>query len=223
MTTTLILGAGEVGIALNVALSRNYLVEMHDPLKGILAPQRYFSHLHVTFPYSGEFMAQVREYQERFRPEFTIIHSTVPVGISRQLNAIHSPIRGLHPHLAESIQIFPKFLGGTHAPKVADYFRKAGIKVILVDHQETSEALKLFDTEYYRVCIEFCQRVKKYCDGHNLNFHEVYTLGNLTYNDSYDKLGYPEFTRPVLQPMLQEIGGHCIRPNQELIKFSETP
>ena len=77
--------------------------------------------------------------------------------------------------------------------------------------------MKLFDTEYYRVCIEYCQRVKRYCDEHNLNFHEVYTLGNQTYNDGYIALGHPEFVRPVLQPIMKEIGGHCVLENSKLI------
>jgi len=95
------------------------------------------------------------------------------------------------------------------------------MKVALFDKPETTEAMKLFDTEYYKVCIEFAQRVKKYCDKRGLNFHEVYTLANQTYNEGYQKLGNPEVVRPVLQPIMKKIGGHCILSNSKLLKESE--
>jgi hypothetical protein len=44
----------------------------------------------------------------------------------------------------------------------------------------------------------------------------------MIHNKGYQELGYGEqFIRPILQPMLQEIGGHCVMPNKELIKLSE--
>lgn len=218
---SVIVGAGEIGLALERVLGKNYLIDLHDPQKGIIAPPGPSEILHVCFPYTAAFVSSVIEYQTLFTPHHTVIHSTVPVGISRHLNAIHSPIRGLHPFLSEGIETFSKFIGGDTSSEVADYFRKVGIRVVLYDKQETTEALKLFDTEYYRVCIEFCLRVKAYCDKHSLNFHEVYTLPNMTYNEGYANLGHSEFMRPVLQPIMKEIGGHCVLPNKKLIEFSE--
>lgn len=180
-----------------------------------------FDILHICFGYSDKFIEQVKEYQKTYPTEFTVIHSTVPVGTSRELNAIHSPIRGIHPNLKSGILTFPKFLGGLRVSQIADYFRRANIKVILYDKSETTEALKLFDTEYYKTCVEFTQRVKLFCDKNNLNFSEVYTLPNQTYNEGYTKLGMSEVVRPVLQPIMKEIGGHCLVPNSKLIKLSE--
>ena len=212
---------GEVGQALGKVLA-DYNPVYVDPAKG----QEYGKELeveimHITFPYSDNFIQYVKEYQEKYKPKYTVIHSTVPVGTSSHVGAIHSPIRGLHPNLESGIRTFVKFLGGADASAVADYFRRSDIRVALFDKSETTEALKLFDTEYYRVVIEFAHRVKTYCDKHNLNFHEVYTLGNQTYNEGYTKLGHPEFVRPVLQPIMKPIGGHCVVPNSELIKLSE--
>ena len=177
--------------------------------------------IHIAFPYSETFIQDVKNYQEKYKPKYTIIHSTVPVGTSANLGASHSPIRGLHPNLESGIKTFVKFIGGEQASEVADYFRRVGLKVALFDRSETTEAMKLFDTEYYRACIQFAQRVKRYCDKNDLNFHEVYTLANQTYNEGYTKLDHLEFVRPVLQPIMQEIGGHCVIPNAELIKLSE--
>lgn len=220
---TLIIGYGEVGKALTQVLHDNYDIEIVDS-NPTSAPVDYPENaeiMHICFPYSDNFIKHVQDYQAKYNPKFTVIHSTVPVGTSSQVKAIHSPIRGIHPNLESGIRTFPKFLGGEQASLVADYFRRAGLKVMLFDKAETTEAMKLFDTEYYRHNIEFAKRVKRYCDEKGLNYHEVYTLGNQTYNEGYTALGHPEFVRPVLQPIMTEIGGHCLLPNKELIAQSE--
>lgn len=214
---SIIIGDGEVGRALYSILGG----EIIDRCEGNFSNRVYYKVIHICFPYSDEFINEVNKYQQIFNAEYTIIHSTVPVGTSRKLNAIHSPIRGIHPNLEEGIRTFVKFLGGDKASEVADIFRKSGIKVMLFDKQETTEALKLFDTEYYRTCIEFAKRVKEYCDKNNLSYAEVYTLPNLTYNEGYSSLNHKEYIRPVLEAIKGEIGGHCIMPNSKLIELSE--
>ncbi len=219
---------GEVGNALKEVLYEAY----PDDISGIDIDDNSFGNLskdvdvmHICFGYSKKFVSKVKKYQKRFNPTYTIIHSTVPIGTTRKIgpysNNIHSPIRGIHPNLKGGLLTFPKFLGGAGASYVADHFRKAGMKVILFDKPETTEALKLWDTEYYRHCIEFAKQVKEYCDKHGLNYSEVYTIPNQTYNEGYTELGYPEYVRPVLQPIMKEIGGHCLIPNSKLIKLSE--
>lgn len=229
---SLIVGYGEVGKALCKVLV-DYAPASLDPkdkhLTGMIQisgprppdEKETFEIMHITFPYSPNFIQYVKEYQEKYKPRFTVIHSTVPLGTSRELGATHSPIRGIHPNLEGGIRTFTKFLGGEQSSDVADYFRRAGIRVALFDKQETTEAMKLWDTQYYKVVIDFAHRVKRYCDKHNLNFHEVYTLANQTYNEGYTKLGIPEVVRPVLQPIMKPIGGHCLLPNDELLKESE--
>lgn len=213
---TLIIGGGEVGKALHEVLKEQYYCQTHDPKLGMLALDD-FEIMHICIPYSGTFTEEVKQYQAIYRPKHTVIHSTVPVGTSRLCGATHSPIRGLHPNLALGIKIFIKFIGGEGASEVADYFRRAGLRIVLFDKSETTEAGKLFDTEYYRACIEFTHRVKTFCDKNSLNFHEVYTLFNQTYNEGYAVLGYPEYSRPVLQPIMTPVGGHCVVPNSKLI------
>lgn len=214
---TLIVGRGEVGTALARVLS------MYGPAtidKGDHATPQ-IEILHICFPYSEEFMSQVTRYQLEYKPLYTVIHSTVPVGTSRTVHAFHSPVRGLHPHLEAGLRTFVKFIGGEQASGVADYFRRAGLKVMLFDKQETTEASKLFDTEYYRMAIEFTHHVADFCRLHGLNFHEVYTLPNMTYNEGYAALGHPEFVRPVLQAIDGPIGGHCVMSNKVLLEMSE--
>ena len=208
---------GEVGRSLHAVLKPHYEVWTHDIQDNFTYFPEDLGVMHICFPYSETFVENVQGYQKRYEPKYTIIHSTVPVGTSRGVNAIHSPIRGLHPNLEQGIRTFVKFIGGEQSSEVADYFRRVGLRVCLFEKAETTEALKLFDTEYYRACIEFAQRVKRYCDKKGLNFHEVYTLANLTYNDGYIDLGHSEFVRPILQPIMKEIGGHCVLSNSKLI------
>jgi len=221
---SLIVGLGEVGDAISKILLDAYGPEnvagiTRDASFGDI--KQSFDIMHVCIGYSDQFIEQVDAYQKIYKPKYTVIHSTVPVGTTRKLNAIHSPIRGVHPNLEGGIRTFPKFLAGPNVDHIADYFRRAGLKVILFEDPEISEAGKLFDTEYYRACIEFSQRVKAYCSKYNLNFHEVYTIFNTTYNEGYVKLGYPEVVRPVLEPIMKPIGGHCVVPNSKLIKQGE--
>lgn len=134
---------------------------------------------------------------------------------------MHSPIRGLHPNLNEGVKTFVKFIGGkplTGAAIVAQEFRRHGLKVMLFDQSESTELGKLLETEYYRACIEFTQRAKELTKKHQVPFHEAYTLFNTTYNEGYQLLGHPEYTRPILQPMAGPIGGHCVMPNSRLIE-----
>lgn len=224
---SLIIGKGQIGEALGKVLScyNPVFLDFHIDLRisagEFVANNPTIDVMHVCFEYSDRFVKSVKKYQSVFRPKHTVIHSTVPVGTCRKVGAISSPCRGIHPNLEEGIRTFPKFLAGENASELADYFRRAGIKVILLDDQEAAEAGKLFDTEYYRVCIEFCQRVKRFCDQQKINFHETYTLFNQTYNEGYEQLGYPEFIRPILQPIMTKIGGHCVIPNSKIIAKSE--
>ena len=208
----IVIGMGEVGQAIQKVFSCDW-VDVH---KEELTEGEY-SIMHICLPYNDDFAKHVDLYKKRFQPKHTVIHSTVPVGTSRKLDCLHSPIRGIHPNLYEGVMTFEKFIGGSFASEVADDFRKAGLKVILCDSQETTESMKLFDTLYYGLCIEFAKDVKKYCDEGNLNFHEVYTLPNLTYNSGYTNLGHPEFVRPVLQPIMTKIRGHCVLQNAMLL------
>lgn len=213
---TLIIGRGEVGIALGKVLDSYAPLTIDIVDSGLLMDQA-FDIIHICFPYSKDFVSAVRAYQVRFKPNFTVIHSTVPVGTSFSVGAIHSPIRGIHPHLEEGIRTFVKFIGGAQASQVADYFRRAGLRICLFDRPETTELAKLLETECYRVSIEFAHRAKNLCDRHGLSYHEVYTLQAQTYNEGYTALGHPEYVRSILQPIMGQIGGHCVMPNKELL------
>ena len=95
---SLIIGAGEVGKGLHKVIGGKIMDK--EPVKG------EFDIIHICFPYSKNFSLEVTKYQLMFKPKFTVIHSTVPIGTSKKLKAIHSPIRGVHPYLAKGIKTF---------------------------------------------------------------------------------------------------------------------
>jgi len=209
---TLIIGAGEIGKSLALAL-KEYDLDIID--KGIERDKTY-EIMHICFPYSDKFVGSVNGYQEKYCPKYTVIHSTVPVGTSKRCNAIHSPCIGIHPHLEESLKTFTKFLGGKQASEVAQYFRRAGIKVSVTNKSETTELMKICSTSFYGLCIEWTKEVKRLCDENDIPF-ESWTLWTDNYNKGYEKLGCPEYSRPNLTPIKTKIGGHCVLPNLDFL------
>jgi len=214
----LILGAGEIGSTIYNIFRKYYNIILIDkePKPRKLGNIRF---LHICFPYSEDFVNQVKEYQKIYKPNLTIIHSTTKVGTSRMCDAVHSPVVGLHPFLEKSVLTFTKFIGGDRASEAADYFRRANIKVYITNKQETTELMKIQSTTFYGLCIEFNKDMKKNCDKLDIPF-EMWTLWTENYNLGYQKLGFKEFTRPILAPINKKIGGHCIMPN---LNFLETP
>lgn len=206
---------GQIGTAL-----RNILeCDADDYLKNIRAPKLKYKILHICFPCKDqdEFIRQVKLYQERFNPKFTVIHSTVPIGTSRLVGAIHSPCRGVHPHLEESLQTFVKFFGGRYSSDVAQAFMDKRIPIKWVTEPEVTEALKLWDTTIYGWNIMLEKEIHRFCQKNGVDFDIVYRLANETYNIGYREIGNPEYTKFILKETPGKIGGHCIVPNLDLL------
>jgi hypothetical protein len=150
MTKHLVIGLGEIG----TALVEIFKADGEDKFKNLSASEKEYKFMHIAFPYVDDsFLDEVRAYQEKFNPKYTIIHSTVPIGTSDKLGAIHSPVRGVHPHLKDSILTFKKFVGGKYAFEVAEEFRRHRIQPLCTLHAKNTEALKLMSTTQYGVFI----------------------------------------------------------------------
>lgn len=215
---TLIVGAGEIGSNLSSILSKRYETKIIDKDNELdFEPEI----MHICFPYSEEFIEAVKDYQKNYKPKYTIIHSTVPVGTSKLCDAVHSPCMGIHPDLKESMLTFTKYLGGEDSSEVAQYFRRAGMKVYLTDKSETTELMKILSTSFYGLLIEWTKEVKDQCDEYDVPF-EMWTHWTNNYNTGYEKLGHPEFHRPNLVPIKTKIKGHCILPNLEFLESKFT-
>lgn len=204
----LVLGAGEVG----TSLARVLGAELRD----ITEEGGSYEVIHICFPYSESFEAEVRRYQSLFNPRYTIIHSTVPIGTTEKLGCYHSPVRGVHPHLEKAMRTFITYLAPP-SEELKDYLESKGMRVYLVKRTRDTEALKLFSTLYYAHNIIFEKEVYRYCRENNLDFDLVYTHSNQTYNEGYRKLGRKEVIRPVLRQIDGGIGGHCLIPNAHIL------
>lgn len=213
---SLIIGMGEIGSSLYNVLKKEYQVDTFDIKKDIILYSGQADILHICFPYSDTFENQVKHYIREHKPKYTVVHSTVPPGTCDRLGVIHSPCIGIHPHLEKSLTTFTKFIGGIEASHVADYFRRAGMKVYIVDKAESTELMKILDTTFYALCIEYFKDIKTQCEKLDVPF-ELWTVYNENYNRGYEKLGYPEYVRPNLTPIMKKQGGHCTLPNCELI------
>src|SRR3990167_1823225 len=98
----LVIGLGEVGKAICAVLQDNPKNMVVGLDKGDVDSRQY-DVIHICFPYSRKFKKQVRQYCQHYLKirGLVIIHSTVPVGTTEsldQIDAVHSPVRGVHPH-----------------------------------------------------------------------------------------------------------------------------
>ncbi len=212
-----VIGLGEVGSALKKILG----CDGHDPFKGITTTGKKYDILHIAIPYNDKFDEAIKEYRKKFHPIFIVNHSSVPVGTSRKLKMIHSPIRGVHPHLERGIRTIVKFIGAVDikdARYIARVFNDVGIKTIIANKPEDTEAAKLWCTTGYGLNILLEKEIYKYCQENKVDFDCVYTQFVKTYNEGYKKLGMPQYTKYNLRHMDGKIGGHCICENIELLK-----
>ena len=211
----LVVGLGEVGSALSRVLGRSGPVLEHDIERREFKEPVGVMHLCVPFTRQSDFEAVALSYIERFKPELTIINSTVVPGTSRAIAQrasvpiAYSPVRGKHVAMAQDLLRYRKFVAGTDdqtASRAAEHFRAAGMTTQCIRKLETLELAKLGETTYFGVLIAFAQELNRYAKrvegdyGEALEFfEEVGFLPRTKY--------YPGF-----------IGGHCVVPNIELLR-----
>jgi hypothetical protein len=218
-----IFGYGEIGKALSKFYgpegSANVKIKdlnRDDGLRGV-------DILHVCIPYNDKFVGIVEKEIKNVKPKITIIHSTIAPGTIEKIGGmvVHSPVRGVHPFLFEGMKTFVKYIGADNkeAGEMAkNHLEGLGIKTKLVYPAKTSELAKLFCTTYYGVCIAWHKDMKKICDKLGVDFEQVVTDFNKTYNEGYTKLGKTNVVRPVLFVDDKPIGGHCVVPNAKILK-----
>lgn len=207
----LVIGLGQVGTGVQKVLE----CDGHDPNNGIKAEGQY-DVIHICFSYSNSFVQAVKDYKDVFGAKYVVIHSTVPVGTSAKCEAVHSPIRGVHPHLEESIRVFVKYFGGENAEIMANEFRAKGVNCVCTEKSETTELMKLVDTTTYGINILIEKEINRLSEIYDVPFDMVYHHANETYNQGYLDMGMPQFHKYNIKHMPGKIGGHCILPNVEL-------
>ena len=222
-----ILGYGEIGQALSEFYKdKPFNLKIKD--KNSVEQLGELVILNVCIPYNNDFLDIVYEQIQTSKPIITIIHSTVLPGTTKRLQmlspnkfVIHSPVRGIHPYLYDSLKRFVKYIGSDTEDGYQlayAHLKFLGFKCERMKSSFATELSKLLCTTYYGVCIAWHDLVKKLCDRHSLEYVNVSTDWNVSYNEGYKELGMSHFTRPVLYPPEGKIGGHCVVPNAELLE-----
>ncbi|MDO8663400.1 MAG: hypothetical protein Q7K28_00980, partial [Candidatus Wildermuthbacteria bacterium] len=148
-----ILGYGEVGQAIAKFFVNPLIKDLKrdDGLAGV-------DILHICLPWSKNFIKIVQKEIKEIKPNLAIIHSTVAPGTVRKIGGmtVHSPVRGIHPHLYKGIKTFVKYIGADNK-KAGELARKhlegLGIKTKVFYPSIATEIGKLLDTTYYGLCI----------------------------------------------------------------------
>ncbi len=219
------LGYGEIGSSIATIVKEKYEITAQDP-KHNLVFDKQFDIMHVSIPFNDRFMEIVSEAIKKHSPKLTIIESTIQFGTTRKLaeltgaKVVHSPCRGVHPNLVAGIRTFVKYIGAMDdksARMAEEHYNSVGIRTERFNSPEETEIGKLLCTTYYMANIIFCKEVAKLCEELGVDFSNVYTSFNKTYNEGYTELGMKHVVRPVLKPMPGKVGGHCQRPNIEII------
>ena len=200
----LIVGMGEVGSALAEVLG--------VPGRDVGSFDLHADVLHVAFPWSGRFVSDVHRYQREHGADLVVVHSTVPVGTCDPYGWVHSPVRGRHPHLVESLKAFTKHAGGVRAREF-DWPHT----LVVHDRAEETEAGKLWELAQFGLQVRINQAIHEWCVVRGLDPDVVYRQFADTYNEGYEALGEGRFTRPVLNYMPGDIGGHCVAQNSVLL------
>ena len=230
MRNILIIGYGEIGKSIHKLYEKYYDFKVWHIDNEVLKPNAFPSNIevmHICFGYTEKFSRYVIEYIEQFKPELTIIHSTIAplttqiIYDNTKAEIVHSPIMGVHPKLTESIQRFRKIIGPCTSgarDKTIKHFTELGIDCRTFRKPEESEIAKLLSTSYYAWNIYYMQKVHDLCKEYNLDFEKVYTETNNIYNNGYREMGMLHVIRPVLKYMGPGIGGHCLYPNAIILE-----
>lgn len=212
--SNLVVGYGEIGRAVGKVIGEHHHLDLNDTKMFAVDV------MHICFPYSDDFVDEVKKYIHDYSPKHVAIWSTVPIGTTRSLDldyVVHTPVEGRHPKLADSIRKMRRWIGYTN-PKTATFFKNMfadlGIHSKTVASPDFTEALKLLSTTEYGVNIEFARYKKFVADSLGMDY-------GLTkqFNEDYNWLYVDDnrFQKFVLDAPDGPKGGHCVTPNAVLL------
>ncbi len=211
---TIVVGLGEVGMPLLEIIREKQHADGVD-IEPVAAPAACGT-MHICIPYRpARFVREVLHYIEKYRPELTIINSTVGVGTTREIAAksgaavVHSPVRGKHAKMKADMRHYTKFIGALDenaGRKAAEHFQAVGLRTRLLGSPEATELAKLTETTYFGVLIAWAQEVERYCASAGAQYDEVVSF--------YDEISF----FPPVKYFPGIIGGHCVLPNIGILK-----
>lgn len=208
---SLIIGNGQIGSALHKIFSlahESYIRDFeHLECRGVAI-------LHVAYPYSESFVDQTLHYIDQYKPNVTVIHSSVPVGTTDKCgdHVVHSPERGRHPNLANEMLCFPKFIGGRNEDDLliaTAFFAKCSWPCIAMDNPCATELIKLLSNAHLGLEIAWRQEVDRMFSAYGVREKDIYDSWEDSYNVGHTVLGQQQLIRPRMRP--DPIGGHCVK------------
>jgi UDP-N-acetyl-D-mannosaminuronate dehydrogenase len=218
--SVVILGLGEVGKPLLQLASKFHDVVGVDVVPPT-RPIEQVSVLHICYPFEiKDFVGESARYIERYKPEVSVINSTVGIGTTRAVAertgtaVVHSPVRGKHVRMLEELSKYVKFVGAIDpaAGKLAaEHFQSMGMKTKVLSTPEASELAKLTETTYFGLMIAWAQELERYCDKSGADYDEIVAF--------YEEIKF----FPPVKYTSGVIGGHCVMPNIEILsKFDHS-
>lgn len=216
----LVIGLGETGGPLYEVLCDKlggWDVLRHDPDKGYHITEGRFDvkFMHICIPYLETFVNIVETYQRVYNPEYTIIHSTVPIGTTRKIGgAVHSPILGRHNRMKEDLLAYPKWVGGVidNSEPVIQEFCTIWENVKRMATPDKTEALKLMCLAKYGVSLAFAEYQRKICEELDMTYDAV-IMWDMCYNQTVGS----DLQRPIFRELKLPIGGHCVVQNTKIL------
>lgn len=180
-----------------------------------------FDVMNICIPYCSDFINIVNNYVDKYKPNLTIIHSTVPVGTTRNIKGVvvHSPVRAKHPGIAHGLLLYKKFIGYNDeiALHRALSYLSPVMECVPVEKTESTELAKLLSLAEYGVDIAFAEYSKNVCNDLGLDYDLVRKEWNKTYNEGIKYTKEPHLQRPLIDPPTGKIGGHCVLQNTILL------
>jgi UDP-N-acetyl-D-mannosaminuronate dehydrogenase len=209
----IIAGMGEVGKPLHAILSRTYpciAVDIDPVTVGDSC-----SVLHICYPYQiADFVQTTVGYIRRYKPELTIINSSVLPGTTRAIQnasqgaTAYSPVRGKHVRMERELLRYKKFVAGCDqrtTEEAAEHFVKAGFETDSFQTPEAGELSKLLETTWFGILIGWAQEVERFASSYGASYEEVNSF--LKEIDFLPSHIFPGF-----------IGGHCVMPNIDTLR-----
>lgn len=210
-----VIGLGEVGKPLFELISRHHQtigVDISPPSEHI----EQVDILHVCYPFQiKDFVGETVRYIQLFKPELTVVNSTVGVGTTRLIAkrsnsaVVNSPVRGKHARMFEELCEYTKFVGAIGSDdgrRAAEHFESLGLKTRILSSPEATELAKLTETTYFGLMIAWAQELERFCDQSDTHYEEVLAF--------YDEIKF----FPSVKYFPGIIGGHCVMPNIEIMK-----
>lgn len=212
--SVVVVGLGEVGKPLFQLLSEQY------PTTGVdIAPPTKMQKadvLHICIPFEiRDFVGETARYIEMFRPDLTVVNSTVGVGTTRQIAertgtpVVNSPVRGKHVRMLQELRSYTKFIGAMDpatGEAAARHFQAAGLKTKVLTTPEATELAKLTETTYFGLMIAWAQELERYCDESGANYEQIISF--------YEEINF----FPAVKYFPGVIGGHCVMPNIKILR-----